>query len=40
LWEALLEALIDDPDHEWLMIDASHIKVHPHAHEREGAIRP
>ena len=31
IWEKLLEALIDDPDYEWLMIDASHIKVHPHA---------
>jgi len=30
-WEAILEALIDDPDFEWLMIDASHCKVHPHA---------
>ena len=29
--ERLLEALIDDPDREWLMIDATHIKVHPHA---------
>jgi hypothetical protein len=27
----LLEALIDEADFEWLMIDASHIKVHPHA---------
>jgi len=31
IWEKLLEVLIDDPDYEWLMIDASHIKVHPHA---------
>ena len=31
VWERLLEALIDDPDLEWLMIDATHIKVHPHA---------
>jgi len=30
-WEKLFELLIDDPDYEWLMIDASHIKVHPHA---------
>jgi transposase len=30
-WEKLLEQLVDDPDFEWLMIDASHIKVHPHA---------
>ena len=27
----LLEQAIDTPDFEWLMIDASHIKVHPHA---------
>lgn len=31
IWEKLLDILIDDPDYEWLMIDASHIKVHPHA---------
>ena len=31
MWETILEKLIDDPDYEWLMIDASHIKVHPHA---------
>ena len=31
IWEKLLEKLIDDPDFEWLMIDASHIKVHHHA---------
>lgn len=31
MWERLLEAMIDCPDMEWLMIDASHIKVHPHA---------
>lgn len=31
IWEKLLEILIDEPDLEWLMIDASHIKVHPHA---------
>ena len=30
IWEKILEALIDDPDYEWLMIDASHCKVHPH----------
>jgi hypothetical protein len=27
--------LIIDPDYEWLMIDATHIKVHPHA---SGAV--
>ena len=31
VWEKILEAVIDDPDYEWLMIDASHCKVHPHA---------
>jgi transposase len=31
LWEALLEKIIDEPDFEWLMIDASHVKTHPHA---------
>jgi transposase len=29
VWERLLEQLIDEPDMEWPMIDASHCKVHP-----------
>jgi transposase len=36
LWEKLLEVLIDEPDFKWLMIDATHIKVHPHASGAEG----
>ena len=36
IWEKLLEILIDEPDYEWLMIDASHIKVHPHAAGAKG----
>ena len=36
IWESLLERLVDAPDHEWLMIDASHIKVHPHAAGARG----
>ncbi len=36
LWESLLEIVVEDPDYEWLMIDASHIKVHPHAEEAKG----
>ncbi len=32
----LLEILIDEPDYEWLMIDASHIKVYPHATMAKG----
>jgi len=31
VWETLLAAVIDEPDFEWLMIDASHAKAHPHA---------
>lgn len=27
---------MDDPDYEWLMIDASYIKVHPHAAGAKG----
>ena len=29
VWQDLLDTVIDDPDFEWLMIDSSHIKVHP-----------
>jgi hypothetical protein len=36
MWEQLLETLIDEPDYEWLMIDASHCKVHPHAAGAKG----
>jgi hypothetical protein len=31
-----LEQLVDAPDYEWLMIDASHIKVYPHAAVAKG----
>lgn len=31
IWDKLLTKLIDEPDYEWIMIDASHCKVHPHA---------
>ncbi|MDR2166173.1 MAG: IS5 family transposase [Zoogloeaceae bacterium] len=30
VWESLLACLIDEADHEWLMIDASHVKTHTH----------
>ena len=36
IWEKLLEILADEPDFEWLMIDASHCKVHPHAAGARG----
>jgi transposase len=31
VWEKLLQAVMDEPDFEWLMIDASHAKAHRHA---------
>ena len=27
IWEKILEQIVDDPDYEWLMIDASHINL-------------
>jgi transposase len=36
IWETILTALIDDPDYEWLMVDASQCKVHPHAARARG----
>ena len=36
VWEKLLELVIDEPDYEWLMIDASHCKVHPDASGAKG----
>jgi transposase len=35
-WEALLEVLKRDPDYEWLMIDATHVKVHQHGAGAKG----
>jgi len=35
-WDKILEQIIDEPDFEWLMIDASHCKVHPHAAGAKG----
>lgn len=29
VWQDLLDTVIDEPDFEWLMIDSSHIKLHP-----------
>ncbi len=36
VWESLLEQLIEEPDYEWLMIDASHVTVHPHGTGAQG----
>ena len=34
--ETLLEIFVKEPDMEWLMIDTSHSKVHPHASGAKG----
>jgi transposase len=31
IWDRIRKKLITEPDYEWLMIDGSHIKIHPHA---------
>jgi transposase len=36
VWDKIREELIKEPDFEWLMIDGSHIKVHPHAAGAKG----
>ena len=36
VWEKVLEKLINEPDYEWLIIDATHIKVHQHATGARG----
>ena len=36
IWERLLEQIVDSHDFEWLMIDSTHIKVHPHAAGARG----
>ena len=39
VWEKLFDLVSDDPDLEWLMIDATHIKAHPHAAGAKGGTR-
>ncbi len=36
VWEGLLEPIMEEPDYEWLMMDASYLKVHPHAAGARG----
>jgi transposase len=40
IWEKLHEKLVDVADYEWLMINASHIKVHPNAAGAKGGLIP
>ncbi len=30
VWEQLWDTVVEDPGFEWLLIDASYVKVHPH----------
>ena len=39
VFERLLGIVGGDPDLEWLMVDASHIKVHPHAAGAKGGTK-
>jgi transposase len=36
VWESLLQRIIGEPDFEWLQIDSSHCKVHPHGAGARG----
>jgi len=36
VWEKVLGELMDDPDFEWLMVDATHVRAHQHAAGAEG----
>ena len=36
VWDQLLDTVVDDPDFEWLMTDASYNKVHPHGTGARG----
>jgi len=36
IWDNLRKKLVVEPDFEWLMIDASHIKVHQHGTGAKG----
>lgn len=36
IWKKMFKLFVQDPDFEWLMIDASYVKVHPHATGARG----
>jgi len=36
IWEKILEVLTKEAEFQWLMIDATHVKVHPHAAGAKG----
>jgi transposase len=39
IWERLFKALSDDPDFEYVLIDATHIRVHQHGTGAKGGLK-
>ena len=39
MWERLLEALAEDPDFEYVIIDATVVRAHQHAAGAKGGLR-
>jgi transposase len=39
VWESLFKALVEDPDYEYLMIDATIVRTHQHAAGAKGAAK-
>ena len=39
VWESLFNALVEDPDFEYLMIDATIVRAHQHAAGAKGAAK-
>jgi len=40
VWQKVAEALSDDPDLEWLMIDSTVVRAHQHAAGKKGGKKP
>ena len=40
VWQKVAEALSDDPDLEWLMIDSTVVRAHQHAAGKKGGNKP
>ncbi len=38
VWERLFEALVEDPDFEYLIIDATIVRAHQHAAGQKGGL--
>ena len=39
VWERVFKALSDDPDFEYVLIDATHIRVHQHGTGAKGGLK-